>query len=283
MFRFCSLLLLGLALALPNTLQAQQLTKGSRAAGMGDANTAIAEGANSIHHNPAGIARSVMFVAEGTFEYNPTGSVLNAAISDSKTNPAIAAGFSYSHFFGRGDFDKISGHDFRLGLAVPVVPDRVALGVSGRYLMLNDDDVEFLNGFTLDAGAIVKVTEGLHLGFAGQNLLDPCSLDRCKSVAPTTITGGFGFTADIFTFSGDVGADITSQDDASILFGAGLEILLDTVPLRAGFERIDSTDTSNLTFGAGWRTSGAGFDVGYKLNLQNTDDMIFLGSFSIYI
>lgn len=283
MFRFFSVFSLGLVLLIPSLVSAQQLTKGTRPAGMGDAVTATADGANAIQHNPAGIARSVMYAIEGTFEYNPSGSVLNASVSDSKTNPALGAGVSYSYFIGRDKNEDLTGHDIRVGLGVPVVPDRVALGVSGRYLKFNDGDVEVLNGFTLDAGAIIKVTKGLHLGVAGQNLINPCSLDRCQSVAPTTVTGGMGFTADIFTFSGDVGVDLTSQEKASMLFGGGIEVLLDAVPLRAGFERIDSSDTSNLTFGAGWRTSAAGFDVGYKLNLQNTDDMIFLGSFSIYL
>ncbi len=283
MFRLSSVFSLGLVLFVPSLVSAQQLTKGTRPAGMGDAVTATAEGANAIQHNPAGIARSVMYAIEGTFEYNPSGSVLNASVSDSKTNPALGAGVSYSYFIGRDDNENLTGHDIRVGIGVPVVPDRVALGVSGRYLKFNDGDVEVLNGFTLDAGAIIKVTEGLHLGVAGQNLINPCDLDRCQSVAPTTVTGGMGFTADIFTFSGDVGVDLTSQESASMLFGAGIEVLLDAVPLRAGFERIDSSDTSNLTFGAGWRTSAAGFDVGYKLNLQNTDDMVFLGSFSIYL
>ncbi|MEZ4458470.1 MAG: hypothetical protein R3E66_01830 [bacterium] len=90
--------------------------------------------------------------------------MLNASISDSKTNPGLGAGVGCSYFIGRDDFESITGHDIRLSIGVPVVPDRVALGVGGRYLKFNDGDVELLNGFTLDAGAIVKVTEGLHFG-----------------------------------------------------------------------------------------------------------------------
>lgn len=262
---------------------AQDLTQGTRPAGMGEAYTAMGEGAAGIHHNPAGIARSVMYAIDATFEYNPYGSVLNASISDSKTNPALGAGFSYSYFIGRDDNEDLGGHDIRLALAVPVVPDRVALGVGGRYLKFADGDVETLNGFTLDAGAIIKVTEGFHFGVAGQNLIDPCDKQGCELVAPTTITGGLAFQNQFLTVTGDVGVDVTSQDSASMLFGVGLEFLLQSVPLRAGFERNEAADQSNVTFGLGWRTSAAGFDLGYKLDLQHTDDMVFLGSFSIYL
>ena len=271
------------ALLLPLSLAAQDLTKGTRSAGMGEAYTAVAEGATSVHHNPAGIAKSVMYAVEATFEYNPQGSVLNASVSDSKTNPGLGAGVGYSYFIGRDDFESITGHDIRLSIGVPVVPDRVALGVGGRYLKFNDGDVGLLNGFTLDAGAIVKVTEGLHFGVVGQNLIDPCSKVGCEAVAPTTVTGGLGFQNGGLTLSGDVGVDLTSQDDPQMLFGAGLEFLIQAVPLRAGFERIDSADKSNLTFGVGWRTTAAGFDLGYKFNLANTDEMVFLGAFSIYL
>lgn len=283
MFRKTFIAFAATTMWVPSVAFAQDLTSGTRPAGMGEAYTALADGAAGIHHNPAGIARSVMYAIDATFEYNPTGSVLNASVSDSKTNPALGAGFSYSYFIGRDENEDLGGHDMRLGLAVPVVPDRVALGVSGRYLKFTDGDVEAINGFTLDAGAIVKAAEGLHFGISGQNLIDPCTKVGCELVAPTTITGGLAFNTSILTVTGDVGVDVTSQDDASLLYGIGAEFLLQTVPLRAGFERVDSLDQSNLTFGAGWRTTAAGFDLGYKVDLQNTDNMVFIGSFSIYL
>lgn len=273
----------GAALMLPLSVRGQDLTKGTRSAGMGEAYTAIAEGSTAIHHNPAGIAKSVMYAIEAAFEYNPSGSVLNASVSDSKTNPSLGAAVSYSYFIGRDSLEDLTGHDVRVSIGVPVVPDRVALGVGGRYLKFVDGDIDTVNGFTLDAGAIIKIAQGFHLGVVGQNLVDPCDKVDCKSLAPTTITGGVGFNNKGLTFSGDVGVDVTSQDNASMVFGGGLEFLLGSVPLRAGFERVESTDISNLTFGLGWRSTAAGFDFGYKINLARTDDMIFMGAFSIYL
>lgn len=267
-----------------NLASAQEFTDGVRSGGMGDAFTAVAEGTSGIYHNPAGIARATLYAIDGIFEYNPTGSVLNASVSDSRTNPNLAAGVGYSYHIGRDAADGIDGHDIRLALAVPVVPDRVAIGVGGRYLIVKDNDVELMNGFTLDAGAIFKVTEGFHLGVVGKNLVDQCDKIECASIAPLTIAGGASFATNFgLVLAGDVGFDLTTTDDTAIEFAFGAEYLAVMVPLRVGFERKDAVDTSMLTFGAGWRSKAAGFDVGYQLDLANTERMIFMGSFAIYL
>lgn len=265
-------------------LMAQEFADGVRSGGMGDAYVAVAEGTGGIYHNPAGIARSVMYALDGTFEYNVNGSVLNASVMDSRTNPSLAAGVGYSYHIGRDAAEGIDGHDIRLALAVPVVPDRVAIGIGGRYLIVQDDGVELVNGFTLDAGGIFKVTDGFHLGVVGKNLIDQCDKIECAAIAPLIVSGGAALNTSFgLTVAGDIGFDLSTQDSASVEFAVGLEYLAVVVPLRVGFERREAFDTSMLTFGAGWRSRTAGFDAGYQLDVQNTERMIFMGSFSIYL
>ena len=278
--------LLGLALLLvASTASAQEFSQGVRAGGLGEAYTAVASGVSGIYHNPAGIARSVMYEFGGSFEYTESGSVLNATVVDSKTNPALAAGVGYSYFFGRDEAADIKGHDIRLALGVPIVPDRISIGLGGRYLLIDAGDVELMNGFTLDAGTLVKVTDQFHVGVVGQNLIDECDKIGCESVAPTTISGGLAFGSDVgFILSGDIGFDLTSkEDEVSLKYAVGAEYMAVSVPLRIGFERTDVIDQSLLTFGAGWRSKSAGFDAAYQIDVAHTDSMFFLGSFSIYL
>ncbi|MFU8803582.1 MAG: hypothetical protein ACNA8W_07225, partial [Bradymonadaceae bacterium] len=228
--------------------QMPDFTTGVRPSGMGEAFTAVASGVGTLYHNPAGVARAVMYALEGGFEYTPDGSLLNAAVVDSRTNPAIAAGVAYSHFFGRGELSHFSHHDIRASIAVPVVPDRVAVGVGGRYLILTDtrivvdptdDDANqrLIQGFTLDIGVLFRVAEMLHLGIAGQNLIDPCDDEACRGFAPTLITAGAALGRETsFMVSADVGVDLTSLDEAALHVGVGGEYLIARIaPIRAGY------------------------------------------------
>lgn len=271
------------------SLQAQELTSGIRPTGMGDAFTAVADGTAAIYHNPAGSARSVMYALDASYEYTPTGNVLSAAIIDSKTNPQLSAGLAYSYFFAR-DSDVV-GHDIRLNLAIPVSPDKISIGVGGRYLIINDTqkianadtNVEVMNGFTLDAGIMVKISPNFHLGVAGQNLIDQCSRIDCKTVAPTVIQGGVGFTTeDGLIVSGDFGVDLTSGAEVGLEFGVGAEYLISVVPVRVGFFRKGVAEQNWITFGAGWRSKAAGVDAGMKLNLEDASIFQAGGSISVY-
>jgi hypothetical protein len=299
------ILLAGLATTLwASSASAQEFTQGVRSAGMGEAFTSVASGTNAIYHNPAGAARAVMYSVDASYEYTPTGNVLSAAVIDSKTNPNVAAGIGYSFYFGRGD-DDIRGHDIRLGLAIPVLPDRISVGVGGRWLIVKDTvlqenemgeevntDVQLMNGPTLDAGIMFKATDQIHLGVAGQNLIPQCSKPECAGAAPQKVTGGVGFSSEAgLTVAGDAGVDLSTRaelggenTDPALDAGVGAEYLIGgVVPLRAGYQYRGGFQQHLLTFGAGWRSQVAGIDLGYQLDLEDTSNMYFLGSFSIYM
>ncbi len=282
------------ALTVASSLQAQELTKGIRPMGMGDAFTAVAEGTSAIYHNPAGSARSVMYALDASYEYTPTGNLLSAAIIDSKTNPQLSAGLAYSYFFARDT--EVSGHDIRLNLAIPVVPNKISVGVGGRYLILNDTQdvanemgvetpttIEVINGFTLDAGIMVKISDNFHLGVAGQNLIDQCDTVVCKSTAPTVIQGGAGFTTeDGLVIAGDFGVDLTSGNEVGLDFEVGAEYLISVIPVRIGFSRKGAAEQNWLSAGAGWRSKAAGVDAGFKLNLDTPEVFQAGGSIAVY-
>ncbi len=285
------------ALLLSSSATAQEFTQGVRSGGMGEAFTSVATGSSAIYHNPAGAARAVMYAVEGSYEYSSSANVLSAAIVDSKTNPSIAAGLGYAYQFGNGDSD-VRGHDIRVALAIPVLPDRISIGLGGRWLILKDTvttqnedgedvqtDVELMNGPTFDAGIIVKATDQLHFGIAGQNLIDQCSKPECAAIAPTTITGGVSFGTEVgLLLSGDVGVNLTTAPDPALEAGIGAEFLIQQiVPLRAGYMYRGALEEQLLTFGAGWRSAAAGVDLGYQLDLTDTSNMYFMGSFSIYM
>lgn len=298
-------ILAGFATALcASTASAQEFSQGVRSGGMGEAFTSVASGTDAIYHNPAGAARAVMYSVEAGYEYTPTGNVLSASVIDSKTNPNVAAGIGYGFYFGRDD-DDVRGHDIRLGLAVPVLPDRISVGVGGRWLIVSDTvlqenaegeevrtDVQLMNGPTLDAGIMFKATSQFHFGISGQNLIPQCSKAACAGVAPQLITGGASFATESgITISGDVGIDLSTRaelggenTDPALDAGGGAEYLIGgVVPLRAGYQYKGGFDQHLLTFGAGWRSQVAGVDLGYQLDLEDSSNMYFMGSFSIYM
>lgn len=290
--------LVALSSVLAAEAAAQDFSEGVRAAGMGDAFTAVATGTSAIYHNPAGAARVPMYSLDAGYEYTPDGNVLSASILDSKTNSSLAAGIGYGYYFGRGEND-VRGHDFRLALALPVVPDKISIGLGGRYLLMKDTeilpdekdgepvptDVQLMNGPTVDAGILFRASKSLHLGVAAQNLVDQCKKAACRTIAPTIISGGAALGLDLgLTLSADVGVDLTTGDQPAPDIGVGAEyVIARVVPARLGYHYRGGVVQHLLTVGLGWTSSSAGVDVGYQLDLQDTSRMYFMGSFSVYL
>lgn len=283
--------------AVATPASAQEFSQGVRSAGMGEAFTSVATGTSAIFHNPAGAARVPMYSLDAGYEYTPEGNVLSASVLDSKTNSSIAAGIGYGHYFGRGDND-IRGHDFRLALALPVVPDKISVGLGGRWLLIKDTetlpnaegdpvptDVQLMNGPTIDAGIMFRVSKAVHFGVAAQNLIDQCKKAACRTLAPTLISGGGSLALEFgLLMSADAGVDLTTADKPAPDLGVGAEyVIAKMVPVRAGYQYRGGLEQHLLTLGLGWTSTSAGVDFGYQLDLEDTSKMFFMGSFSIYL
>lgn len=269
---------LWMALAAPASAQGQ--TEGARPMGMGSAFTANASGNGALYHNPAGVGTIFIYSVEGAYVLTPGMNGLNVSVVDSKLNPKLSAGAAYTFEFASDPDSKLTGHDGRLALASQVIPDLLVLGVGGRYMLLKDGKDELVNGFTLDVGTVVKVSDGFFIGVSGNNLIDPCQgRDEAEcptAAAPRSVGGGLSFGSSAgFQLSADVRADFSPGDDVRLIYAVGAEALLGSIlALRAGYQHRDLEKENVLALGGGLKTEGIGLDVGYQRRFDAGEDLL---------
>ena len=269
-------------LAIATTGSAQVRTVGARPLGMAQAFTPNASGNGALYHNPAGVATSLMYSVEAAYEVSDDTNIFNASVVDSKINPRLAAGAAYSYTSGQDAAKGVTGHDARLVLGSQVVPDLMVLGVGGRYVDFSGPEDTGFRGFTLDVGAVLRLTEGLFLGAAGRNLIDLCADDEdeiCPAgMAPRTVSGGVAFGTSLgFQVVADVQADLSDADHTAMRYAGGAELLLaQLLALRGGYQYFQSTRSSGLAFGGGLKTGVAGFDLGYQYDFESSSYILSL-------
>lgn len=273
-----SVLLASTALLLTQSAAAQGAQPGTRPLGMASAFTANANGNGALYHNPAGIGSSLVYSVEGTYGLSPDLNTFTASVVDSKLNQKISAGFSYSYEQSRKDNLDLSGHDGRLALATQFIPGRLVAGIGGRYMQYEQDGKRIFDGFTLDIGTIVQVTDGFFLGAAGNNLIDICSGDTDNScpasAAPRSARGGFAFGSSVgFQLVGEAHADLSDSDKVKMSYAAGLEgILYQLVALRGGYRYKQEEEANIIAFGGGVKGQSAGLDIAYQRDLTAKTD-----------
>lgn len=262
------------------------ITKGVRPMGMGSAFTANASSNGALYHNPAGISSTTTFSLEGGYFLRPGLNGFNVSVVDSKLNQRVAMGLAYTYELTTRDNSDLAGHDARVALATRPHPNLV-LGLSGRYLDFQDGDDSVLSGFTLDLGAIYRITEGFFIGVAGNNLLDVCDGDTDGScfatTAPRVLRGGLALGTSLgFQVSADAQADLTSGDEVQMTWSGGAELLIESLfALRGGYQYLQGPQEHVVTAGLGIKSWQVGLDLGYAHNLQ-TDDYLFSAGIQLY-
>lgn len=267
-----------------------------RSAGMGD-NMVAGAGANAaLFHNPSGLSLANVYAIELGYD-----TVLKAgqhsigvSAADSQTNGVLAGGFAYTYTFDRGTApereDKWRDHDFRAALAVPLIPEVLALGVTGHYMnyVRPGFDAEGepgrikSSGFTLDAGLSAMLGESVFLGFVAQDLLSVRG-----ATAGRDLRAGLGFLAGPMRLQAEYGANLY-QKHATHHVGFGTEVMLQMIALRAGYrwispDRFESSNDHELSFGLGYRGRTFGLDAAYRQEIQRSPTRWFGVSMLFFI
>lgn len=284
------------ALALLATPAAAQLLDDPRAIAMGGVRgDPVANSA--VMHNPAGLSRAYLYFAEAMYLRDGQGNnVAGVNIVDSKTQQQLAVGVAYGYQFTDSDADLLTeGHDVRLSMSHPF-SDRVHIGVGLHYLHLErsvptkegEDPIEVddLKGFTLDAGLLIDLGQGLSIGLVGENLID---LEDAS--VPRRAGGGLAFAADQVSIDVDVLADFDRHPDGdtAVLIDGGFELLVaDVVPLRAGYTWDGALEQSWVGGGVGFLTRGEGsnggqISISYRHNLDVDDAWILAAGLTMFL
>lgn len=280
---------IGFAVVLLAPAAYAQIAETARGIGMGGALRGDPVGNSAIIANPAGMARSYLYAAQGQYVRN--GAKLNAAgasIVDSKTKPALATGLAYHYQFSGEEGVTNDGHDVRLAFAHPFKPQVFHVGIGMRYLHLDRkvaDVSSELREFTLDAGMLFSPTPAVHLGLVGHNLIktdDPA--------APRQAGGGIAFTGHHVTLDFDGVADFDSHPDGvKPVLAAGAELVLgQVIPVRGGYTYNGVTEQNFVSGGLGFidttrSKEGNQLNVSYRQNVDNTDDWLLSATVVLFM
>jgi hypothetical protein len=279
-----------------------------RVRGLGNAYIGGGSGNGALYANPAGLVTTALYSLQGGYQHQTlrSGNAIHASIVDSKTNGALAAGFAYSFGFSPGEddaaSDNVRDHDIRAGVAVPLVPQSLALGVAGHFTARSRGRIATadgetadltLRGVTADVGLMAAFNGMFSLGVVGKNLFavdEARDLRRGIGAGAGLFLGNFHLEAE---YRGDYRHSITrligSGEDAqseTLLPGdfghgvaVGAEYVVAQVPLRLGFSRLPFDD-NRISAGLGYRSSVFGLDAAFEQNLSNSDDRVISFSFS---
>ena len=260
----------------------------ARAQAMGGAVHADPVGNSSMVSNPAGLARAYMYGLEAGFFRSGPGDVNSAGLNivDSKTQPSLAMGLAYGYEFSDTKTKpSVEGHDARLAFAHPMIPNQLVAGVGLHYMHLNrSGGPDDLKAFTVDAGLVFSASSALHIGLAGQNLLN-----THDPAAPMLAGGGVAYTGEFATLDFDAMADFTTQEKAKPVYLGGLELMLGrVVPLRAGVEFNRATESTRISGGLGFTmaeedSGGRPFNIAFTQAVENSKDFKFGAGFVFFM
>jgi hypothetical protein len=262
-------------------------TLGPREVALGDAMRAGATGASAIALNPAGLPLSREMVFEGGYGYRPSDGASLFGVSACDTT-GTAGCFFYNYAGANPTLDGMTGHTNTnvggLTLAYPFTP-RVIFGSTIKYFKF-DSDMPMQpssSGFAWDAGALLRLTDMINIGFAGYNIAGAQSTQF-----PRAIGGGLqAKVLPILSVNFDARWRLEGAQQGA-RFGGGAELFLSTkngqtgFPIRLGALHDNDLGSTFLSAGLGVSAMKWGFDIAARRAVTNGDELLVIASMRFY-
>jgi hypothetical protein len=242
---------------------------------MGGAYRAHGLGAESAFGNPAALSMYKRYQVELSGAWDITTKYAFGSVAIADSTQEVSAGVAYHLVtLGRGEKRRIA--HFNTVASAYAISENIHVGVSARHLLMTG--AREANAITMDAGLLVRLTEGLSIGFSGHNLIDTANpeLTRYYALAAAWVIGGL-------TAAFDVRADFGIADvPVQMAYGGGLEyILADMFPLRAGYSYDTVMGTQHISCGLGYAYQGGGIDLAYRHELAGNDGRLLMLTFKM--
>ncbi|HZZ85423.1 MAG TPA: hypothetical protein VFE30_12870 [Anaeromyxobacteraceae bacterium] len=278
---FALALVAGIARAgTPAPLTAADLT-GARALSMGGAFRAMTGGNESLYLNPAALAVGKRYSFEALYLNDRTGADSDqqwAGLSVVDGSNSLAAGFAY-HRLPAG---LTQGNAYHLALATPI-GESLYVGATGKYLQLNLPSGARDRELNADVGLFLRVNSFVSIGGAAYNLLASSHREQ----TPRGMGAGLAIGDErTFHVAADWRGDFDNgQGKSSNAFGAGAEyLLLDFIPLRAGYVKDDTLGGRFWTAGAGVvSAAGTAIDVAYRQSLDDASRRTLMVALKVFL
>jgi hypothetical protein len=236
-----------------------RLGNGARAAGMGEAFTAIADDATSIYYNPAGMAGVVL------------DEMLGGAVGLSFTGVYYGSMDRYPDYPALVPDGTFAPYDlsFAAGYAMDVLPN-LSAGVTAK-LIHERIDFESATGWAIDAGVVHRSRiKGLTFAASMLNLGPEAKFVEEKFYPPFQIRGGASYRYDADWLQGDVivATDAVFPNDGDAKLHMGMEYnYRQLLSVRAGYKANYYTQGPTLGLGINYRSMR--FDYAF-MPMQNS-------------
>jgi hypothetical protein len=241
---------------------------------------------DGIYVNPGAIAARKRYALEAGALFDRRGGTtvdrfLGGSVVDSESSP-VTAGVS----FQQAQLGLYTGNLVHLALAGPLM-EGFFLGVSGKYQSLTGATVSAVKlkdvrAVTADAGVLWIVSELVSVGVTGYNLVPVNS----EATAPLGMGAGIALGSDrSFQVTADWRTDLDRPGSKTNRWAAGAEVLvLNMIPLRAGWMKDELLDTTWWSAGAGLvNANGVAIDVGYRQSIEDPKARTIAATLKIFV